>query len=81
METRVCKKCKVEKKILEFTKELNKKQNRYFYRHRCRECRNHYFREKTKNKKQTINKNSICHKNGLYTFNELIQLINGGASK
>jgi len=48
METRICKKCGVEKSIDEFSARFNKKYNKYYIRYECKECQREYSRENTK---------------------------------
>lgn len=38
MEIRVCKSCGIEKNIIEFRKTLCKKNNKFYYRSKCKEC-------------------------------------------
>ena len=45
METKVCKKCGIEKPLTEFRKTYNKKYDRYYYRTECHDCELSYSRE------------------------------------
>lgn len=40
MEVRICKTCGIEKPIDDFRKTLHKKNNKYYYRNKCRKCEN-----------------------------------------
>ena len=60
METKICKKCGLEKPIEKFRKWYSSLRNKYYYRNKCRECErkqnNEYNREKYNNGGKEINK-------------------------
>ena len=45
METKICKKCGIEKPINEFRKTYNKTFNKYYFRTECHECEIQYSRQ------------------------------------
>ena len=60
METKICKKCGLEKPIEKFRKWYSSLRNKYYYRNKCRECErkqnNEYNREKYNSGGKEINK-------------------------
>lgn len=60
METKICKKCGLEKPIEKFRKWYSSLRNKYYYRNKCRECErkqnNEYNREKYNNGGKEIDK-------------------------
>ncbi|MBR5227554.1 MAG: hypothetical protein IKV94_02845 [Clostridia bacterium] len=53
METKICKKCGIEKTIDDFNKSFNSKYNKYYIRCECKECQKKYSRNNTKRYYQT----------------------------
>lgn len=48
METRICKKCGVEKPLNEFNKNYNKKYCKYYFRYKCKDCEKEYSKNNAK---------------------------------
>lgn len=48
METRICKKCGIEKPLDDFNKSYNKKYKKYYSRYKCKDCEREYLRNNAK---------------------------------
>ena len=77
METKVCKKCGIEKPLTEFRKTYNKKYDRYYYRSECHDCEISYGRkyeltraDRTGYKKEYNKKYRELHKDELAESNK-----------